>query len=215
MIAVAEQLPPPKLELVGVQLPEPPYPADVRARGWPFDLDLERIKQSSTWMRSPAEMRAHLFRLWAESWQQSPCGSLPSEDIDIAALIEMPVNLFSANKPTLLRGWVIHRDGRFYHRVITEMVWVMMGKRRRDAERIALIRKKSQGVATSRSESAAASASASASAKDVPPPPTLPTNWWKTDEGIIKVASLLGIKTKPGETYNELKGRCFAKAHGR
>jgi hypothetical protein len=145
-------------------LPDPPYPADIRARGWHFMVDMERVTQSQTWLRAPADLRPWLLMLWACSWTQSPCGTLPSDDDSIAAIIGMPVAVFQVHRLILLRGWVRHVDNLLYHRVVTENVWQMMGKRKRDAERVAerrkaLNSKESHGVARSRSESAAGSGS--------------------------------------------------------
>jgi hypothetical protein len=137
-------------------LPMPPYPADVRARGWAFDLDLERIEHSDTWLQSSVELRPWLLMTWAMSWLQSPCGSLPASDDSVAAIIGMSPTAFATHKATLMRGWVRHQDGRLYHRVLTEMVFAMIGKRKRDRERKALKGHESQRIAASRSESQAA-----------------------------------------------------------
>lgn len=143
--------------------PEPPYPSDVRARGWPFELDAERIKQSMTWIRAADEAKPWLLLLWLESWTQCPAGSLPADENDVAALLRMPLPQFVLHRDTLLRGWVRHRDGRLYHRVVTEMVLRMMGARRRDRERKSLARKESDGFHRIPKDSAAASDSVSAS----------------------------------------------------
>ena len=112
---------------------EPPYPADTRAKGWRFELDLERVKQSDTWALAPAEARPWLFMLWCESWLQTPCGSLPSDECLIAARIGIPSKSWCKYRTTLLRGWWIATDGRQYHPVISELVSAML--KRKDAER--------------------------------------------------------------------------------
>jgi hypothetical protein len=144
-----------RLQIVGQDLPAPPYPSDVRAKGWGFDLDVERIEHSTTYLRAPLEMRPWLVYLWMKSWVQSPCGSLPAEDEDVAAVLGMPENVFAANRIYLMRGWVRHLDGRLYHRVITDMVLAMMGRRRRDKLRKSLAAKHSDGFQRIPTDSAA------------------------------------------------------------
>ncbi len=110
------------LRVIDNTLPEPPYPADVRANGWQFELDLTRIEQSDTWVMAPPDMRPWLLMLWARAWQQSPAGTLPADDVLIAARLGMEPRAFAANRDILLRGWQRHSDGRLYHAVITELV---------------------------------------------------------------------------------------------
>ena len=114
-----------------------PYPADTRAKGWRFELDHERIRQSDTWALSPAEIRPWLLMLWMVAWEQTPCGSLPSEDALIAARIGMPAKLWAKSRDLLLRGWEIADDGRRYHATVTERVRAMLAKRDKDAKRAA------------------------------------------------------------------------------
>ena len=171
-------------------LPAPPYPDDIRATGWGFELDPQRIESSDTFLLASPVQQAWLLKLWFRAWQRTPCGTLPSQDALIAAVIGMHVEEFFAHRSVLLRGWVKHRDGLLYHRVIIEMVWHMMGKRRRDKERIALIRKESQRVATSRRESQAATATATGTATEVNQPKSrtlaratrLPDDWQLPDD---------------------------------
>jgi hypothetical protein len=119
-------------------LPDPPYPADTRARGWKFELDLERIVDSDTWSLASPDLRPWLLMLWAMSWRSTPTGSLPDDDRLVAARIGMPVAMFQTHRETLLRGWIRHADGRLYHDVITERVLSMLafrnGEKRRQAD---------------------------------------------------------------------------------
>ena len=123
-----------QFEVVTNDLPDPPYPADVRAKGWRFDLDIERIENSDTWTLTPADMRPWLLMLWMRSWTQTPCGSLPAVDELVAARIGMEGRIFAANRDILMRGWYRCSDGRLYHPVITESVEGMRDSRK--AERI-------------------------------------------------------------------------------
>jgi hypothetical protein len=130
------------LAVVKNELPDPPYPGDVRSKGWRFEVEPERLVNSDTWELAGAEMRPWLLMLWFKSWQQSPAGSLPSDDVLIAARIGMPERLFRANRDILLRGWYLASDGRLYHRVITELVERMMDGRKADRDRQKRFREK-------------------------------------------------------------------------
>ena len=104
----------------------PPYAADVRSRGWRFELDLEQVQQSDTWALAPADIRPWLLMLWTTAWQQQPCGSMPAEDALIAARLGMPAKLLAKHRSILLRGWTQHDDGRLYHATITHRVLAML-----------------------------------------------------------------------------------------
>lgn len=98
------------------------YPADTRSKGWRFELDLEQISQSDTWVLASPEIRPWLLMLWSVSWQQVPCGSLPSDEAIIAARIGMKPAAFAKHKAILLRGWKPAEDGRLYHPAMTKRV---------------------------------------------------------------------------------------------
>lgn len=118
--------------LVGVpsETPEAPYGADIKANGYPFSLDMQRISQSDTWLMAGPELRPWLLMLWSASWLQFPCGSLPASDESIALRIGQTPQWFRAHRHILMRGWQLHADGRLYHSQITAMVLHMTGKRR-------------------------------------------------------------------------------------
>jgi len=110
-----------------------PYPASTKAKGWRFELDLEQVIQSDTWALSKPHVRPWLLMLWTVAWQQTPCGSMPSDDELIIARLNIDPDLFSECKKTLLRGWWLADDGRLYHPTITQRVIDMLG--RKDGER--------------------------------------------------------------------------------
>lgn len=118
-------------------MPDPaaPYPSDTRAKGWRFELDHERIRQSDTWALAAPEIRPWLLMLWMTAWEQVPCGSLPDDDELIAVRIGMPLDMFQASKHRLLRGWWRADDGRLYHRVLTERVLDMLAKKEKERVR--------------------------------------------------------------------------------
>lgn len=114
----------------------PPYAPDTRARGWRFEVDMEKVKQSDTWLRAKTgEVRGALMLLWGESWQQTPCGSLPADDELVALLIDMPPAKFTKFRPVLMRGWYLANDGRLYHETITERVLEMIAARTKERDR--------------------------------------------------------------------------------
>lgn len=120
-------------------LPEPPYPREIRARGWRFEFDTERIRTSDTWAIASAELRPWLLMLWMTAWDNHPVG-LPGDERAIAGQIGMQLQQFQASRETLLRGWQMCSDGRLYHPVLTERVLEMIEKRRKDAARMAIHR---------------------------------------------------------------------------
>lgn len=123
---------PKRFDVIGATHPEPPYPGDVRAKGWQFQLDVERIENSDTWTLTPQDMRPWLLMLWMRAWTQTPCGSLPAADELIAGRIGMDQRVFAVHRDTLMRGWYRCSDGRLYHAVLTELVEAMRDSRKAD-----------------------------------------------------------------------------------
>lgn len=135
-----------------------PYPADTLSKGWRFELNMEKVKKSDTWLRARTGfVRASLLLLWAESWEQTPCGSLPNDDELLSLLLDMDASLFAQHKAVLMRGWVLADDGRLYHETITERVLAMIDKRMSDAQRAAKSRAAKAGVASTQDEVTGAS----------------------------------------------------------
>ena len=117
-----------------------PFPSDTRAKGWRFEIDIERIRQSDTWALATPEVRPWLLLLWVTAWEQVPCGSLPNDDALIAARIGMTPKAFAKAKPVLMRGWAEADDGRLYHSTITARVLAMLETKRKESERKAAYR---------------------------------------------------------------------------
>lgn len=118
-----------QLTLIADELQQPPYPADVLANGWHFELNPGRIENSDTWtmagqavLQGAQDMRPWLLMLWMKAWQQTPCGSLPVDDALIAARIGMDPRLFSAHRGVLLRDWWQASDGRLYTQMLIDAV---------------------------------------------------------------------------------------------
>lgn len=123
-----------QLALVG-EAPPPPYPADIRAKGWRLELDHERIRQSDTWVLASPEQRPWLLMLWMTAWEQSPCATLPDDDRLIAARIGMPLERWMQDRHILLRGWTKASDGRLYHETLTQFVLAMLRKKTAERDR--------------------------------------------------------------------------------
>ena len=115
-----------------------PYPADTKAKGWRFELDLEQVIQSDTWVLASPDTRPWLLMLWTTAWQQVPCGSMPSDDALIVARLGINPKVFVKTRPVLLRGWWLADDGRLYHDTSTSRVQDMLlrkdGERQRKAD---------------------------------------------------------------------------------
>jgi uncharacterized protein YdaU (DUF1376 family) len=122
-----------------------PYPADTRAKGWRFEIDVERIEQSDTWTLAPSAIRPWLLMLWMTAWKQTPCGTLTNDDTLIAARIGMAAKDFAKHRAILMRGWWLADDGRLYHATLTERVEAMLVKRAKDAGRTAASTCESRG----------------------------------------------------------------------
>lgn len=128
--------------LVPSTLPDLPYPADTRVRGWRFQLDHERLDQSDTWALAGPEWRPWLLMVWLTAWRQCPAGSLPADHGLIAAKIGLDVRLLTAHADILLRGFRRYADGRLYHDTIVEQVTEYLEHNRKEAARVAAWREK-------------------------------------------------------------------------
>lgn len=111
-----------------------PYPADTRAKGWRFELDMERIQQSDTWdLASEIPMaKPALLMMWTVAWSQVPCGSMPADQDLIRAKLCIPRDLWPQMREIVLRGWWLADDGRLYHDVLTERVNEMLATKERE-----------------------------------------------------------------------------------
>ena len=119
-------------------LPKPvPYPADVRAKGWRFEIDYEKVEQSDTWSLASEVPMAQpaLLMMWMIAWTQVPCGSMPADENLIRLKCRIPQKQWPILKPILMRGWRLAEDGRLYHDTIVERVNEMQEYRRKEAER--------------------------------------------------------------------------------
>lgn len=112
-----------------------PYPADTKAKGWRFELDLEQVMQSDTWVLATPDTRPWLLMLWTTAWQQVPCGSMPSDDALIVARLGISPKVFAKSRSVLLRGWWLAEDRRLYHDTIAARVHDMLGRKGNERQR--------------------------------------------------------------------------------
>lgn len=100
--------------------------------------------QSDTWALAAPDERPWLFMLWATAWQQTPCGSIPSDPKLICARLGMSAKQFSKSSEILLRGWWLADDGRMYHDTIINRVLDMVGRKNGERNRKADYRAKKE-----------------------------------------------------------------------
>ena len=117
-----------------------PYPANTKAKGWRFELDLEQVIQSDTWALARPEARPWLLMLWITAWQQVPCGSMPAGDDLIIARLGITPKEFAKFRSVLLRGWWAAEDGRLYHDTIAARVVDMLERKSSERDRKAKYR---------------------------------------------------------------------------
>jgi len=126
----------PDLKVVSGETPAPPYPDNVKANGWKPEIDIQRLKQSRTWVLCPITYRPWLLMLWIESWESIPAGTYPADDDEmIAARIGLDFDDFTARRRSLMRGWIPHSDGLLYHPYITDQILKMLDGRKGNAAR--------------------------------------------------------------------------------
>lgn len=106
-------------------LPEPMVPPNCDLRDFPFTpIFRARLFGSSFHARvTDAEWRAGVT-LWLKSWDQTPTGSLPDDDVDLCRLAELGRDgkAWKKIRAGALRNWVKCSDGRLYHAVVAEGV---------------------------------------------------------------------------------------------
>jgi len=124
--------------------PEPPYPADTKANGYNLEFDVQRIEASDTWALASSDERAWLLRIWYEAQKTVPMGSMQANLEVFAARIGCTRQFLEAHREVLLRGWVLHTDGRLYHDYIVSRVQAMLEKRVRVRDKVRRYREKKQ-----------------------------------------------------------------------
>lgn len=100
--------------------PPPLVPAEVDLRGMPFmPLDVIRLLDSDLFALSSGDEFKAAVALWCKAWQQTPAGSLPTDDRVLAHLSGAAAK-WQKVKAMALRGWIVCDDGRYYHELIAD-----------------------------------------------------------------------------------------------
>ena len=130
------------------ELPEPLVPPHVDCRKLSsFMLNVERLMASELVALAPHEAIAGALFLWCRAWQQRPAASLPNDERVLASYARLPIPRFRKLRADITRGFVLCRDGRLYHPVLSEEAMrayeasaKYRNKRDADAERLRLWR---------------------------------------------------------------------------
>jgi len=125
---------------------DPPYPANTKAGSFSFEIEVDRLAASDTWILIDQEVRPWALMTWVLAWQQVPCGSWPDNDDVIAARIGCDKRFFALHRDEIMRGWILHKDGRLYHKTVTEKVICFLEMRDKWKKKDERRRKQKQAV---------------------------------------------------------------------
>ena len=136
------------------KLPPPLVPPECNTAGndW-MPLYGDRLMRSKWWRRASDTARARNVMLWWRAFRESPAGSLPDDDDDLAeaAGYGFDIDSWAAVKPEIMSAWTLCSDGRWYHPTVCEVVldtWERTSERRKkSAEKKAAQRAVVRGVA--------------------------------------------------------------------
>lgn len=117
-------------------LPAPPVPAGCDLRTLPsMMLDLSRLFDSELYMLSTGDQFKAAMTLWGKAFHQVPAGSLPTNERVLAIMSGAGQAKWPRVREMVLRGWVLHSDGRLYHSVVTEKVLDALAMRQSQSKR--------------------------------------------------------------------------------
>lgn len=106
-------------------LPEPLTPAACDLTDYRrMPLHVGRLLGSSTWIDAALRPRVGhaLMTLWAESWRQVPCGSLPDSDVQLFRMSMCPeLKEWRGIREEVRSSFTLCSNGRLYHPVVAEM----------------------------------------------------------------------------------------------
>lgn len=137
--------------------PMPLVPAEVSMgnNDW-FPLYFRRLRKSRWWRTASDIARSRSVDLWSYAYEETPAGSLPADDIELADLAGFgrDVRAFLEHKDDIMGAWTLCSDDRYYHPTLCEVIleaWEKGSvKRRSEAERKAeyraRVRAKAAGV---------------------------------------------------------------------
>lgn len=95
-------------------------------------IDVSRLLTSDTWLAAASDTILGYVQmtLWMRAWHQVPAGSLPSEDGLLARLAMCEREIWPEIKETVLAGWTLESDDRYYHPVIAKLAYEADEKRK-------------------------------------------------------------------------------------
>jgi len=109
-------------------LPEPPIEADVFLGGFDrIDMPIDWLNEDWALDISAAGLGV-MFRLYGVSLRQSPAGSLPGDEVKLAAVLPASVPREALDEALTL--WVVHSDGRRYWTRVVPFVEDAWSRRR-------------------------------------------------------------------------------------
>tara|TARA_R110000868_G_scaffold1832_4_gene14449 strand:+ start:225 stop:1262 length:1038 start_codon:yes stop_codon:yes gene_type:complete len=119
-------------------MPEPFTPAGSDLRNFPY-MPIYRTRLFGSEFHARAtdsEWRAGVT-LWLKSWDQTPCGSLPKDDVLLCRLAELgrDMDAWQSVKAIALDGWIECSDGRLYHPVVSEAANNALSEKRTQQKR--------------------------------------------------------------------------------
>ncbi|MQW35051.1 DUF1376 domain-containing protein [Sinorhizobium meliloti] len=99
-------------------------------------LQIEQLRKSKTWLRCRRrpELGFHLMNLWMRAWHEVPAGSIEDDDDILADAAMCPPEKWEELRDILLEGWE-RRDGRVYHRTVTDLATEAVTKLRGNQKR--------------------------------------------------------------------------------
>jgi uncharacterized protein YdaU (DUF1376 family) len=104
-----------------------PVPPEADLRSYPsVMIPVQLIRDSPLALTGSPEMFKALISLWAAAWHQSPAGSLPDDDRQLALLAAVAEKKWRTIRGEVLAGFELHPDGRLYHPLLSanvEQAW--------------------------------------------------------------------------------------------
>ncbi|MDU7525322.1 MAG: DUF1376 domain-containing protein, partial [Roseomonas mucosa] len=99
-------------------------------------LYAKRLMRSETWLLAEEEpdVGFYLINLWLAAFHGTPAGGLEANDLVLRRLAKCTSKRWPEVRDMVMRGFVLHADGRLYHPVVTENVLAVLAKRRAKSE---------------------------------------------------------------------------------
>lgn len=108
---------------------------DVRCLPY-MPLQIEQLRKSKTWLRCrrTPELAFYLVNLWMRAWHEVPAGSIEDDNDVLADAALCSPERWDEVREMVLEGWD-RRDGRLWHRTVTDLATEAVGKLRQNRKR--------------------------------------------------------------------------------